>query len=104
MGGPGDAVKPLAVSATLATSLEFAESFSRPAAQAGLERRGHVRVGLEDSLWDGPGRLAESSRVQVERLRAAAAVLYRDIATPSEARRRLALRSAERSSGPGGES
>lgn len=64
----------------------------------------NARVGLEDSLWDGPGRLAESSRVQVERLRAAAAVLYRDIATPSEARRRLALRSAERSSGPGGES
>lgn len=64
----------------------------------------NARVGLEDSLWDGPGRLAESSRVQVERLRAAAAVLYRDIATPSEARRRLALRSAERTSGPGGES
>ena len=62
----------------------------------------NARVGLEDSLWDGPGRLAESSRVQVERLRAAAAILYRDIATPSEARRRLALRSTERSSGPAG--
>ena len=55
---------------------------------------GNARVGLEDSLWDGPGNLAESSRVQVERIRAAAAILYRDIATPSEARRRLALRSA----------
>lgn len=52
----------------------------------------NARVGLEDSLWDGPGRLAESSRVQVERMTAAADVLYRDIATPSEARSRLALR------------
>ncbi|QIG45170.1 3-keto-5-aminohexanoate cleavage protein [Nocardioides anomalus] len=52
----------------------------------------NARVGLEDSLWDGPGKLAESSRVQVERITAAAGVLYRDVATPAEARRRLALR------------
>ena len=37
----------------------------------------NARVGLEDSLWDGPGRLAESSRVQVERIRSAAEVLHR---------------------------
>jgi uncharacterized protein (DUF849 family) len=55
---------------------------------------GNARVGLEDSLWDGPGRLAESSRVQVERVRSVAETLYRDIATPAEARRRLDLRSA----------
>jgi uncharacterized protein (DUF849 family) len=54
----------------------------------------NARVGLEDSLWDGPGRLAESSRVQVERMTAAADVLYRDVATPTEARSRLALRGA----------
>lgn len=30
---------------------------------------GHVRVGLEDSPWDGPGRLAESNAAQVRRLR-----------------------------------
>jgi uncharacterized protein (DUF849 family) len=54
----------------------------------------NARVGLEDSLWDGPGRLAESSRVQVERIKAAAGVLYRDLASPAEARRRLQLRSA----------
>ncbi|PJI51536.1 hypothetical protein CTI14_58365 [Methylobacterium radiotolerans] len=29
----------------------------------------NVRVGLEDSLWIGPGQLAESNRVQVERIR-----------------------------------
>jgi uncharacterized protein (DUF849 family) len=55
---------------------------------------GNARVGLEDSLWDGPGRLAESSRVQVERVRSVAETLYRDVATPAEARRRLDLRSA----------
>ncbi len=53
----------------------------------------NARVGLEDSLWDGPGRLATSSRVQVERIRSAAENLYRGIADPAEARRRLALRS-----------
>ena len=54
----------------------------------------NVRVGLEDSLWDGPGKLAESSKVQVDRVTAAAAVLSRGVATPAEARRRLHLRSA----------
>ena len=34
----------------------------------GLALGSNVRVGLEDSLWDGPGRLAESSQVQVERI------------------------------------
>jgi len=32
---------------------------------------GHVRVGLEDSLWIGKGRLAESNAQQVEKIRAA---------------------------------
>ena len=53
---------------------------------------GNARVGLEDSLWDGPGRLAESSRVQVERVRAIAEALHRKVATPTEARQRLDLR------------
>ena len=54
----------------------------------------NARVGLEDSLWDGPGKLAESSRAQVERIRSAAENLHRRVATPAEARRRLALRTA----------
>jgi uncharacterized protein (DUF849 family) len=58
----------------------------------GLAMGGNARVGLEDSLWDGPGRLAESSAAQVERIKAAATVLYRDLATPEEARQRLDLR------------
>ena len=56
---------------------------------------GNARVGLEDSLWDGPGRLAESSRVQVDRVRTIAESLHRSVATPAEARDRLCLRSGD---------
>lgn len=55
---------------------------------------GNARVGLEDSLWDGPGRLAESSRVQVDRVRDITVAMHRKVATPDEARKRLALRGA----------
>lgn len=55
---------------------------------------GNARVGLEDSLWDGPGRLAESSRVQVDRVRDITKALHREPATPAEARTRLGLRDA----------
>jgi uncharacterized protein (DUF849 family) len=57
-----------------------------------LSLDGNARVGLEDSLWDGPGQLAASNAAQVERITAIARLLYRDIATPEEARRRLDLR------------
>ncbi|MEM7274192.1 MAG: 3-keto-5-aminohexanoate cleavage protein [Actinomycetota bacterium] len=55
---------------------------------------GNARVGLEDSLWDGPGRLAESNRDQVARVRTMTEALHRRVATPSEARARLDLRSS----------
>ena len=54
----------------------------------------NARVGLEDSLWDGPGQLAESNRAQVERVRAITEALHRRVATPTEARDRLKLRGA----------
>jgi uncharacterized protein (DUF849 family) len=57
-----------------------------------LSLGGNARVGLEDSLWDGPGTLATSNAAQVERITAIARLLHRDIATPEEARRRLDLR------------
>jgi len=60
-----------------------------------LSLGGNARVGLEDSLWDGPGRLAESSAAQVERITAIARLLHREIATPDEARRRLDLRDSK---------
>ena len=52
----------------------------------------NARVGLEDSLWDGPGRLAEANRDQVERVRILAEAVHRSIASPQEARERLQLR------------
>ncbi|WP_103339697.1 3-keto-5-aminohexanoate cleavage protein [Amycolatopsis sp. CA-126428] len=53
---------------------------------------GHVRVGLEDSLWIGKGRLAESNTQQVEKIRAVLEDLGKPIATPADARTMLALR------------
>ncbi|MGN7292477.1 3-keto-5-aminohexanoate cleavage protein [Rhizobium sp. SAFR-030] len=57
---------------------------------------GNVRVGLEDSLWDGPGRLATSNAVQVRRIRQVLEGLGLEIATPDEARDMLALKGADR--------
>jgi uncharacterized protein (DUF849 family) len=51
-----------------------------------------VRVGLDDSLWNGPGQLAESNRVQVERIRGILEALNLDVATPDEARAKLGLK------------
>jgi uncharacterized protein (DUF849 family) len=53
---------------------------------------GHVRVGLEDSLWIGKGRLAESNAQQVSKVRAVVEDLGKEIATPADAREMLALR------------
>jgi uncharacterized protein (DUF849 family) len=57
---------------------------------------GNVRVGLEDSLWDGPGQLAASNAHQVTRVRQIIEGLGRDIATPAEARAMLKLKGADR--------
>jgi uncharacterized protein (DUF849 family) len=47
---------------------------------------GHVRVGLEDNLWIGPGRLAVSNAEQVAKIRRILEELSLEIATPREAR------------------
>lgn len=47
---------------------------------------GHVRVGLEDSLWYGRGQLATSNAQQVRRVRRILEELSLEIATPDEAR------------------
>ena len=52
----------------------------------------HVRVGLEDSLWIGPGQLAESNVEQVKRVRTILEALNLEIATPDEARQILQLK------------
>jgi uncharacterized protein (DUF849 family) len=56
---------------------------------------GNVRVGLEDSLWIGPGRLAESNAAQVLQARRIVEGLGLEIATPDEAREILRLKGAE---------
>ena len=56
---------------------------------------GNVRVGLEDSLWAGPGRLAKSNAEQVRLVRQILEGLGLEIATPDEAREILALKGAD---------
>ena len=53
---------------------------------------GHVRVGLEDSLWISKGELATSNAQQVRKIRAVVEELGKQIATPDDARRMLALK------------
>jgi uncharacterized protein (DUF849 family) len=53
---------------------------------------GNVRVGLEDSLWLGKGRLAQSNAEQVAKIRRILEELGLEIATPGEARDILKLK------------
>jgi uncharacterized protein (DUF849 family) len=56
----------------------------------------NVRVGLEDSLWLGKGKLAESNAAQVSQVRKIIEGLGLEIATPDEAREILALKGGDR--------
>jgi uncharacterized protein (DUF849 family) len=53
---------------------------------------GNVRVGLEDSLWDGPGTLARTNAAQVGRIRTILEALSLEVATPDDAREILQLK------------
>ena len=55
----------------------------------------NVRVGLEDSLWIGPGKLAESNAEQVSKIRKIMEELGCVIATPADARAMLGLKGAD---------
>ena len=57
---------------------------------------GNLRVGLEDSLYIGPGELAPSNASQVTKIRQIVESLGRTVATPDEARTRLGLKGADR--------
>ena len=63
-----------------------------PVAAMSAAMGGHVRVGLEDSLWAGPGRLATGNAEQVRLVRGIVEGLGVGIATPDEARAILALK------------
>jgi len=66
-----------------------------PLATMGASMGSNVRVGLEDSLWLGPGRLAESNAAQVSRIRLILEALDLQIATPDDAREMLGLKGAD---------
>ncbi|MEQ8603248.1 MAG: 3-keto-5-aminohexanoate cleavage protein [Marivibrio sp.] len=56
---------------------------------------GNLRVGLEDSLYIGRGELAESNAHQVSKIRRIVEELGLSLATPAEARERLALKGGD---------
>ncbi|MEM7729427.1 MAG: 3-keto-5-aminohexanoate cleavage protein [Pseudomonadota bacterium] len=56
---------------------------------------GHVRVGLEDSLYISRGVLSVSNAEQVSKIRRILEELGHEIATPEEARQMLSLKGAE---------
>ena len=66
-----------------------------PVAAMAAAMGGNVRVGLEDSLWLGAGRLAESNAAQVTQVRQIVEGLGLEVATPAEARDILALKGGD---------
>jgi len=66
-----------------------------PLVAMGAAMGGNVRVGLEDSLWGGRGRLAESNAEQVRQARAVIEGLGLQVATSDEAREILSLKGKE---------
>lgn len=63
-----------------------------PTATMSAAMGGNVRVGLEDSLWDGPGQFAKTNAAQVNRIRTILEALSLTVATPDEAREILQLK------------
>src|SRR5512144_1577272 len=66
-----------------------------PIAAQAAAMGGNVRVGLEDSLWLGPGTLAESNAAQVRAARQIIEGLGLEVATPDDAREILGLKGRE---------
>ena len=57
---------------------------------------GNVRVGLEDSIYLGPGKLAESNAQQVTKIRGIVEALGLEIATAAEVREMLDLKGSDK--------
>jgi len=66
-----------------------------PIAAQAASMGGNVRVGLEDSLWLGKGKMAESNAAQVTQVRKIIEGLGLEIATPDEAREILQLKGGD---------
>lgn len=69
--------------------------FQMPIASMAAATGGNVRVGLEDSIWDGPGQLAKSNAAQVKRVRQILEGLSLTVASPDEARQLLGLKGGQ---------
>ena len=67
-----------------------------PIAAMAAAMGGNVRVGMEDLLWAGPGRLAKSNAEQVKLARQIIEGLGLEIAAPDEAREILSLKGGDK--------
>jgi uncharacterized protein (DUF849 family) len=77
-------------------SVLAAGRFQMPFATQSALLGGSVRVGLEDSLYIGKGKLAASNGEQVTKIRRILEELGHEIATPTEARQILGLKGGDR--------
>lgn len=66
-----------------------------PLATIGAAMGANVRVGLEDSLWAGPGTLAKSNAEQVTKIRQVLEGMSLEVASPADARDMLALKGGD---------
>ncbi len=62
----------------------------------GAQMGAHTRVGLEDSLYLGRGRMAKSNAEQVEKIARILGELSLEVASPAEARAMLQLKGGDR--------
>jgi uncharacterized protein (DUF849 family) len=67
-----------------------------PIAAQAAAMGGNIRVGLEDSLWAGPGKFSQSNAQQVRAARQLVEGLGLSVATPDEARQMLALKGGDK--------
>jgi uncharacterized protein (DUF849 family) len=67
-----------------------------PVAVMSASMGGNVRVGLEDSLWIGPGQLAKTNADQVRKARSLIEGLGLEVASPDDARHMLELKGADK--------
>jgi uncharacterized protein (DUF849 family) len=106
LGGVGADLDNLMHMHTIADRLFGAENYEWSVLAAGRHQMpfatqaallgGNLRVGLEDSLFIGKGELATSNAQQVRKIREIIENLGHSVATPAEARERLALKGADR--------
>jgi uncharacterized protein (DUF849 family) len=104
LGGVGADLDNLMHMHTIATKL-FGDSYEWSVLAAGRHQMsfatqaavlgGNLRVGMEDSLFIGPGEPTTSNASQVKKIRGIIESLGYQVATAAEARQRLALKGAD---------